>query len=114
MYTSGIDTRTHLAAISSTLRTSLTPAAVQRNFRLVTMFGFSAILMCSWESLFSTLSIVLPNGGTAGLIWTWFVSWMGFTAVYCSMAEMVRNICSPIKIMLTYVITGQYGTYDWR
>lgn len=24
---------------------------LQRNFKLVTMFGFSAILMCSWESL---------------------------------------------------------------
>lgn len=61
---------------------------LQRNFKLVTMFGFSAILMCSWESLLSGLSIALANGGTAGLIWTWFVVWIGFTAVYLSMAEM--------------------------
>ncbi|EMF13409.1 amino acid transporter [Sphaerulina musiva SO2202] len=61
---------------------------LQRNFKLVTMFGFSAILMCSWESLLSSLSIVLTNGGTAGLIWTWAIVWLGFTAVYLSMAEM--------------------------
>lgn len=52
------------------------------------MFGFSAILMCSWESLLSSLSIVLTNGGTAGLIWTWAIVWLGFTAVYLSMAEV--------------------------
>lgn len=61
---------------------------LQRNFKLVTMFGFSAILMCSWESLLSSLSIVLTNGGTAGLIWTWAIVWLGFTAVYLSMAEV--------------------------
>lgn len=61
---------------------------LQRNFKLVTMFGFSAILMCSWESLLSSLSIVLTNGGTAGLIWTWALVWLGFTAVYLSMAEV--------------------------
>ncbi|EME41161.1 hypothetical protein DOTSEDRAFT_135799 [Dothistroma septosporum NZE10] len=61
---------------------------LQRNFKLVTMFGFSAILMCSWESQLSSLSIALQNGGTAGLIWTWLVAWIGFTAVYASMAEM--------------------------
>lgn len=52
------------------------------------MFGFSAILMCSWESLLSTMGIALQNGGTAGLIWMWLLVWLGFTAVYMSMAEM--------------------------
>lgn len=64
---------------------------LQRNFKLVTMFGFSAILMCSWESLLSSMSIALTNGGAAGLIWTWFASWMGFTFVYLSMAEVIEN-----------------------
>lgn len=61
---------------------------LQRNFKLVSMLGFSAILMCSWESLLSGLSIALANGGTAGLVWTWLMVWMGFTLIYLSMAEM--------------------------
>ena len=67
---------------------------LQRNFKLVTMFGFSAILMCSWESLLSSMSIALTNGGAAGLIWTWFASWMGFTFVYLSMAEVIEDLQS--------------------
>lgn len=74
---------------------------LQRNFKLVTMFGFSAILMCSWESLLSSLSIVLTNGGTAGLIWTWAIVWLGFTAVYLSMAEvrlLTRHAMIPLSL----------------
>lgn len=62
--------------------------------------------MCSWESLlryllrlipkvqdvqltiYSTASIALTNGGYAGLIYTWLIAWLGFIAVYASMAEM--------------------------
>lgn len=65
------------------------------------MFGFSAILMCSWESLLSSLSIVLTNGGTAGLIWTWAIVWLGFTAVYLSMAEvrlLTRHAMIPLSL----------------
>lgn len=79
------------------------------------MFGFSAILMCSWESLLSTLSIALQNGGTAGLIWTWFITWIGFTAVYMSMAEMVRLVFPLFDALLIFhVLAGQYGTYHRR
>lgn len=30
----------------------------------------------------------LVNGGTAGLIWMFFITWMGFILVNTSMAEM--------------------------
>ncbi|KAF2159782.1 hypothetical protein M409DRAFT_70827 [Zasmidium cellare ATCC 36951] len=100
---------------------------LQRNFRLVTMFGFSAILMCSWESLLSTLSIALQNGGTAGLIWTWLIVWIGFTAVYMSMAEMGSmapttggqyhwvSEFSPRKYQrsLSYIV-GWLGVLGWQ
>ncbi|KAI5362562.1 Putative amino acid/polyamine transporter I [Septoria linicola] len=100
---------------------------LQRNFKLVTMFGFSAILMCSWESLLSSLQIALANGGTAGLIWTWLTVWMGFTAVYLSMAEMGSmapttggqyhwvSEFSPRKYQrfLSYVV-GWLGVLGWQ
>ncbi|WPH02746.1 putative amino-acid permease [Acrodontium crateriforme] len=61
---------------------------MRRNFKTLTMFGFSTILMCSWESLLSTAALALNNGGFAGLVYTWLIAWSGFIAVYASMAEM--------------------------
>ncbi|TQV95265.1 hypothetical protein V2A60_009691 [Cordyceps javanica] len=61
---------------------------MRRNFKSLTVIGFCAIFMCSWESLLFTAYIALNNGGSAGLIYTWIVAWVGFNAVYASMGEM--------------------------
>ncbi|KAJ4137166.1 hypothetical protein NW768_002747 [Fusarium equiseti] len=59
-----------------------------RNFRFLSIFGFSMILMASWEYCLSVSTIGLVNGGTAGLIWMFFICWIGFIIVNTSMAEM--------------------------
>lgn len=46
------------------------------------------ILMQSWEAIFGVGVIGLTNGGTAGYIWMYLVSWVGFLFVNVSMAEM--------------------------
>lgn len=51
------------------------------------MFGFSVILMASWEGILSTASIGLGNGGSAGLLYTNLATWIGFIAVYASLGE---------------------------
>ncbi|KAF4993990.1 hypothetical protein FGRMN_6121 [Fusarium graminum] len=61
---------------------------MKRNFRFLSIFGFSMILMASWEFSLSVSTIGLLNGGTAGLIWMFFVCWVGFLLVNTSMAEM--------------------------
>ncbi|KAH7030603.1 amino acid/polyamine transporter I [Microdochium trichocladiopsis] len=61
---------------------------MRRNFRFVSIFGFSMILMASWEAALSVAIIGLINGGSAGLIWGYFICWMGFILVNTSMAEM--------------------------
>ncbi|KAK6819479.1 hypothetical protein PG987_015962 [Apiospora arundinis] len=61
---------------------------LKRNFRFLSIFGFTMILMQSWEAIFGLSIIGLTNGGTAGYIWMYFVSWVGFTFVNLSMAEM--------------------------
>ena len=61
---------------------------VQRNFKAVTMFGFSVILMASWEVILSTATLGLTNGGSAGFLYTNLATWLGFIAVYSSMGEM--------------------------
>ena len=60
----------------------------RRNFRFLSMFGFSMILMASWETLLGTSTIGLIDGGTAGLIWMYLICWVGLVCINTSMAEM--------------------------
>lgn len=61
---------------------------MQRIFRLFPMFSFCMVLMASWEIALGASTISLFNGGTAGTIYMYIVCWIGFLAVYSSMAEM--------------------------
>ncbi|ORY15012.1 amino acid/polyamine transporter I [Clohesyomyces aquaticus] len=61
---------------------------LRRNFRFVSMFGFSVILLGTWEWSLSTSSLGLIDGGKAGLIWMFLIAFIGYIAVYLSMAEM--------------------------
>lgn len=61
---------------------------MRRNFRFLTIFGFSMILMCTWEVALGTSFFALFNGGTAGFIWLHLVTWIGFLLINTSMAEM--------------------------
>jgi len=47
------------------------------------------VLPCvGWLIAYSVATIGLLNGGTAGLIWIYFIGWAGFLCVNTSMAEM--------------------------
>ena len=61
---------------------------MQRNFGTISMFGFSVILMASWEAILSTAALGLTNGGSAGFLYTCLATWLGFIAVYASLGEM--------------------------
>ncbi|KAJ0109741.1 hypothetical protein J7T55_004290 [Diaporthe amygdali] len=61
---------------------------LRRNFRFTSILAFTMILVASWECTLVLASISLVNGGTAGYIWIFFISWMGFILVNLSMAEM--------------------------
>lgn len=54
----------------------------------MTIFGFSMILMQSWEVSSSLAVIGLLNGGTAGVIWMFPICWAGLFLTNTSMAEM--------------------------
>ena len=51
------------------------------------MFGFSVVLMASWEIVLATAVLGLLDGGTAGFLYTNLASWIGFTCVYASLGE---------------------------
>lgn len=61
---------------------------LRRNFRLISVLGFTAVLMCTWEAILFTASYILPNGGRAGMVWMYVVCLGGFGMAILSMAEM--------------------------
>ncbi|UDD57212.1 hypothetical protein AFCA_004721 [Aspergillus flavus] len=61
---------------------------LQRNFRFLSVLGFSAVLMCTWEAVLFGSSNGLTNGGKGGMIYTYLGGLIGFSFVILSMAEM--------------------------
>ncbi|RYP14807.1 hypothetical protein DL765_006108 [Monosporascus sp. GIB2] len=61
---------------------------MRRTFRFVSIFGMSMILTATWETILGTSTFGLIDGGTAGLIWTYLVCWVGFICTNMSIAEM--------------------------
>ena len=50
----------------------------QRNFRFLSIFGFTMVLMATWEAQFSASFFVLLNGGTGGAVWIYIGTFVGF------------------------------------
>jgi hypothetical protein len=61
---------------------------LRRNFSFIPTFGFSAVLMISWEAMLNATSYSVPNGGLPAMIWMYVVSLFGMGAAIVSMAEM--------------------------
>ncbi|KAE8154092.1 amino acid transporter [Aspergillus avenaceus] len=61
---------------------------LNRNFRFLSVLGFSAVLMCTWEAVLFGSENGLTNGGKGGMIYTYLGGLIGFSFVILSMAEM--------------------------
>lgn len=61
---------------------------LNRNFRFISTLGFACTLMSTWEIALMTSFYGLLNGGTAGLVWGYFVVWLGYMLVFATIAEM--------------------------
>ncbi|KAK2759402.1 hypothetical protein FQN54_002880 [Arachnomyces sp. PD_36] len=61
---------------------------LNRNFRFLSILGFTCTLMATWESILLTSTYGLVNGGMAGMIYVYIGSFIGFFAVVASMAEI--------------------------
>lgn len=62
---------------------------LKRNFSFLPIFGFAAVLMITWEAVFSSVSYAIPNGGLPTMVWMYLVTWIGFGAAIIVMAEYV-------------------------
>jgi choline transport protein len=61
---------------------------MRRNFRSITILGFCVVILSTWENILNSSVFALGNGGTAGLIWGYFIVMVGFGFVVASLAEM--------------------------
>ncbi|KAH8733213.1 amino acid/polyamine transporter I [Phaeosphaeriaceae sp. PMI808] len=100
---------------------------LRRNFRFVTIFGFTMVLMATWEAQLSANIFGLINGGTAGLIWMYIGTFFGFLAAVISMAEMASMAPTtggqyhwvsefappPVQRFLSYIV-GWLCVLGWQ
>ncbi|KAK6366330.1 uncharacterized protein PV06_00806 [Exophiala oligosperma] len=61
---------------------------LNRNFRFISILGFSCTAMSTWEITLSSSTFGLINGGLSGLVWGYFIVWCGYFTVFASIAEL--------------------------
>ncbi|KAL8748751.1 MAG: hypothetical protein Q9184_007108 [Pyrenodesmia sp. 2 TL-2023] len=61
---------------------------LRRNFSFISILGFSAVLICTWELIFANLLFALTDGGTGGLFWGFTVTVIACIFIYLSVSEM--------------------------
>ncbi|GAB7350015.1 hypothetical protein MBLNU459_g0689t1 [Dothideomycetes sp. NU459] len=61
---------------------------LRREFRFISIVGFIAILQSTWEGTLLSNNYSLYNGGLAGSVWTFIISWFFILCMIASMAEM--------------------------
>ena len=61
---------------------------LRRNFHFISILGFGAVLICTWEIVFANLIFSLTDGGTAGLFWGYTVTVIASVFIYLSISEM--------------------------
>lgn len=61
---------------------------LRRKFQMLSAIGFTSCVMGTWEILLTANTLVLVNGGLAGLFWSLIWSHVGQFFVVLSLAEM--------------------------
>ncbi|KAI0802645.1 amino acid transporter [Xylaria sp. FL0064] len=59
-----------------------------RAFGFVSILGLSCSALLSWEGVLVTSISGLLNGGPAGVVWGFLISWIGTISVYTSLGEL--------------------------
>lgn len=61
---------------------------LRRNYRPLSALAFTVIIQGTWEVLLTATTQGLVDGGPAGLIWSYVWTFIGFTFIVASLAEM--------------------------
>ncbi|KAL8808026.1 MAG: hypothetical protein Q9182_000304 [Xanthomendoza sp. 2 TL-2023] len=99
----------------------------KRNFTFFSTLGFAMVLMSSWETQLATAVFGLTNGGTAGAIYIYIVTFFGFGLAIISMAEVasmaptaggqyhwVSEFAAPNKQKFASYMTGWLCVLGWQ
>lgn len=58
------------------------------NSKSLSLLGLATTSMCTWEVLLLSSAFSLTNGGLAGTVWLYLISWICTFALAASLAEM--------------------------
>ena len=100
---------------------------LRRNFGFMSMLGFSCTLMSTWEGLLATFVFGFINGGPAGLVYGYLLTWIGTLCLVVCLAELASMaptsagqyhwvaILAPesCKLFLSY-FTGWLTVVGWQ
>ncbi|KAJ3455613.1 hypothetical protein MRS44_017095 [Fusarium solani] len=62
---------------------------LKRNFGFMSILGFSCTILITWEAVAVLFAQGLNNGGTAGVIYSFLIVWVGNFSVFSTMCELV-------------------------
>ena len=65
--------------------------------------------MSTWEIVIASTIFGLLNGGLAGLVWGFFIVWMGYCTVFASLAEMASMSVAPVPSTHAPTLTSIAG-----
>ncbi|KAB8230922.1 amino acid/polyamine transporter I [Aspergillus alliaceus] len=94
-------------------------AVLRRNFGLMSILGFSCTILITWEGI--------TAGGPAGSVYAFLFVWVGITATFCVLSELVSmaptaggqyHWCSmlapPSAMKLSSYVTGWLTVIGWQ
>ncbi|KAF7194323.1 Choline transport protein [Pseudocercospora fuligena] len=100
---------------------------LRRNFRGLSTIAFTVILQGTWEVLLAASYQGMYSGGLAGLFWSYIWTFIGFSLVVVSLAEMasmaptsggqyhwVSEFAPPKYQKLLSYFTGWMSTLSWQ
>lgn len=61
---------------------------LRRNFKFLTMLGFTSTVICAWEIMLVISLFFLEDGGRPTIFWGMIIGPIGMSFVYMSIAEL--------------------------
>lgn len=70
---------------------------MRRNFKQISLIGFTCMCMCTWEWMIMSNSQGLINGGGAALFWGYIWTFVGYGFIAASLADMASM--APVSVV---------------
>ncbi|CAF9941995.1 hypothetical protein IMSHALPRED_003142 [Imshaugia aleurites] len=99
---------------------------LKRRFGFLSLIGFSCTILVTWESVLALFQEAFQNGGPAGLLYGFLISWFSSLSVYMVIAEMASiaptaggqyfwvSMLAPVKYRrFASYITGWLTSIAW-